>query len=171
MSTNQAGAHPEASAANADHLPGGGTFFFLGFVLGLIGVLFATFVILMAVVDPAFSDNGQSTNEAGGPLPAENHDAETGLAIATSTGCTACHSADGSDSVGPTWLGLYGSGRDFEDGDSAPADDAYLRESIIDPPLRVVVGYPGNLMPTLYGDSLSDQEIDQIVAYIESLAR
>ena len=34
--------------------------------------------------------------------------AERGQQIAIAQGCTSCHSLDGSELVGPTWLGIYG---------------------------------------------------------------
>ena len=47
---------------------------------------------------------------------------------ATNYGCFSCHSVDGTELVGPTWLGLAGSNVQADDGNSYLVDDAYLRE-------------------------------------------
>ncbi len=80
-------------------------------------------------------------------------------------GCGQCHSVDGSANTGPTWKGLYGTKRVFTDGSSAVADENYLRESILDPGKHVVKGFD----PVMPRTSISDREIDMIIAYIKSL--
>lgn len=92
-----------------------------------------------------------------------------GTDLATSKGCIACHSTNGRDGVGPTWSGLFGSERSLEDGSTVTADDAYLRESIVDPQAKVVDGFIAGIMPGSFGDSLTDEELDALVAYIQSL--
>ena len=93
---------------------------------------------------------------------------EKGARLAESQGCLSCHSLDGSQLVGPTWLGLSGSGRQLEDGSTVVADDAYLRNSILDPGEQVVSGY-ANVMPAAYS-FLSDEDLDAIIEYIKSLS-
>jgi cytochrome c oxidase subunit 2 len=83
-------------------------------------------------------------------------------------GCLACHSIDGSNMVGPTWQGLFGSMRTFEDGTSAEADEEYLYTAIMDPAAHIVQNYP-NQMPTTYSDQLTDEQITDIIEYIRSL--
>ena len=160
----------EETESGSSHQPGGGTFFFLGFALGFIVVLGAAFIVLIALVDPAFSENAETSNAARTPTSVEIDDASAGFAVAQSTGCTACHSSDGSVLVGPSWLGVFGSERTFDDGSSLIADEAYLDESIIDPPAKVVAGFPGNVMPPTYADTLSSADIDLLIAYIASLS-
>ena len=124
------------------------------------------FLLIAAIVyfgsDYEFA-SAATPDVAAPPLPTLD-----GEAIAKSTGCIACHSSDGSDLVGPTWAGLAGSERTFEDGSTAVADSAYIKKSIVDPEAQVVAGF-NPLMPTVYTDLLSDSEIDAVVAYIESL--
>ena len=93
-------------------------------------------------------------------------DAEKGKEIATNQGCIACHSWDGSEIIGPTWKGLWGTTRQFEDGGSALVDEAFVIESIRTPDLRIEVGYPAGTMPVL---PLTDQEIQHIIALFKSL--
>ena len=63
--------------------------------------------------------------------------------------------------VGPTWKNLYGANREFTDGTSQIADEAYLSESIIYPQRKIVVGYQP-VMPS-YDGLLSDKEIEAII--------
>lgn len=84
-----------------------------------------------------------------------------------SQGCVGCHSVDGRPNVGPTWLGLWESERELESGETVIADAAYLHESIVDPNAQIVRGYPAAMPP--YGH-LTDEEIDALIAFIESLS-
>lgn len=95
--------------------------------------------------------------------------AARGLTLAESQGCLQCHTIDGAVASGPTWKGLAGSSRPLTDGTEVLADDAYLFSSIIDPHSQVVDGYEA-IMPTFYADQLSEQQIDDLVEYIKSLA-
>ena len=72
-------------------------------------------------------------------------------------------------SVGPTWKGIYGSQEALVDGTTVTVDDAYIRESIVDPNAKIVKGFPPNLMPQNFGDTLSDSDIAAIIDYIKSL--
>lgn len=81
--------------------------------------------------------------------------------------CQACHSLDGRDGVGPTFVGLYGSERNFTDGTSAIADEEYLIESIVEPGALIVEGYQNVMVPY---DFLSESELLSLVEYIKSLS-
>lgn len=81
----------------------------------------------------------------------------------------ACHTTDGVDLVGPSWLGIAGTTRDLESGESVLADSGYLTESIVDPPAKIAAGF-NPLMPTTYVDTLTSEEIADIVEFIESLS-
>ena len=91
--------------------------------------------------------------------------AERGKAAAAV--CLACHSADGSQLVGPTWKGLYGSEVELEDGSKVVADEAYLHESIVDPMKRTVKGFPPSMPP--FGAMLTEDQIKDVIEYIKSL--
>lgn len=93
---------------------------------------------------------------------------QSGIALAESKGCRACHSIDGTAGIGPSWLGSYGGSRSFVDGSVlAQADEAYLRESMLVPAARVVAGYQ-NLMVAA---PLSTEEVDALVDLIRRLAQ
>lgn len=88
-----------------------------------------------------------------------------GERLAQTRGCLACHSTDGSPSVGPTWKGLFGKTESLADGTTVTVDEAYLKESILDPGARIVEGFP-NVMPPF---SLSEEELAALIAYLKSL--
>ncbi|MEM1054092.1 MAG: cytochrome c oxidase subunit II [Bacteroidota bacterium] len=82
-------------------------------------------------------------------------------------GCNACHSIDGSDGTGPTWLGTWGEQRPFEDGTSAVMDAEYTIESILYPGNKIVQGYPPAMAS--YQGRLDERQLNAIVAYMKDL--
>jgi len=85
-------------------------------------------------------------------------------------GCITCHSVDpaAGDLVGPNLAGISTRAAAQEPGMTA---EAYLRASIVDPGSIVIEGFEdaSALKPQNYGEILSDQEIDALVAYLQSL--
>lgn len=93
---------------------------------------------------------------------------ERGMVWAQQFGCTACHSADGTTIVGPSWLGIFGEETELADGSTVTVDQEYIRESILNPGAKIVAGFD-NVMPADVGAELTESQIDDIIAYIESL--
>ncbi|HEX6270313.1 MAG TPA: cytochrome c oxidase subunit II [Anaerolineales bacterium] len=89
-----------------------------------------------------------------------------GQALVAAFGCAACHSVNGAQGIGPTWLGLFGHEVPLADGTTVIADEAYLAESIHDPQAKIVEGFETQLMPSY---DFSDEQIADIVAYIKTL--
>lgn len=83
-------------------------------------------------------------------------------------GCDTCHRPDGTGR-GPSLVELFGKLVRLADGRRAVADEAYIRESILDPNAKLVAGYK-RIMPTFKG-LVSEEGILQIVAYVKSLKR
>jgi cytochrome c oxidase subunit 2 len=94
--------------------------------------------------------------------------AEKGKLLVTQQGCGSCHSLDGSEGVGPTWLGLFGREVLLEDGSTVVADEDYLRRSILNPAQQEVAGYP--LIMPVYEGVLSDQDVEALIEYIKTLS-
>ena len=91
--------------------------------------------------------------------------AARGAELARVHGCASCHGAEGQGGFGPPWKGLPGSQVELTDGRTVVADDEYLRRSITDPQADLRAGYAVR-MPEV---QLSDQQVDDLVAHIESL--
>ncbi len=81
-------------------------------------------------------------------------------------GCATCHAADGKGR-GPSLVGIAGKAQAMANGTSVIADEAYLRESILNPTAKMVQGYPP-LMPTYQGQ-ISEEGLASLIAYIKSL--
>jgi cytochrome c2 len=96
-------------------------------------------------------------------------DAIKGKEIFLKYGCVACHAIDDNvaGKIGPSVKGLYGAKREFKDGTTAIADDAYIKESIVDPGAKVVKGREGE-MPSFLG-LLSDKDIESVILYFKTL--
>ena len=82
-------------------------------------------------------------------------------------GCQTCHNVDGTRSKGPSWKGIWGKPVKLNNGTSVMVDEAYVRESMMQPQAKIVDGYEG-IMPTFQG-LLRENEIRGLVAYIKSL--
>lgn len=93
--------------------------------------------------------------------------------------CVACHSlAPGADGAGPSLAGVATRAELLvgESDYSGQATDieGYLRESILNPSAHLSTGgmYSANgmsFMPTTYAESLSEEEIEQLVAFLATL--
>ena len=88
-----------------------------------------------------------------------------GKLLATKNGCIGCHSADGAAMTGPTWFNLYGSEVKLADGSTVTADDAFIKQSILEPTATIVEGFP----PVMPPYALTDEEISNLIAYIKTL--
>ena len=112
---------------------------------------------------------GEGSTATAAPIIVDTDAAVRGEIIANRTGCLACHTIDGTPGSGPTWKGLAGSSRPLKSGEVVTADDIYLTNSIVAPGSEVVAGFD-NLMPSDYGETLTEREVGDLVEYIESLA-
>ena len=78
--------------------------------------------------------------------------------------CIACHSLDGTKGVGPSWKDIFGEQEKMTDGTTITVDDAYLRESITQPMLKILEGFAPAMPPM----PLEDAELDALVAFIKA---
>ena len=93
-------------------------------------------------------------------------DAVNGEALFAAQGCSGCHSTGANRVVGP---GLSGVGTTAETRVAGLNADEYLTQSIKSPNAFVVPDFFADLMPATFGQTLSEQEIADIVAYLISL--
>ena len=110
--------------------------------------------------------------QAAGPVTAEE-----GRRLSQVLGCVACHSVKDQDlfHIGPKWKGLFGTQREYigEDKKSkgtVTADEAYIRESILQPAAKRHVSYTKSeyAMPS-YAGVITDSQLESLILYIKSL--
>lgn len=113
------------------------------------------------VMEPREFDDWLSGN-TGNVTPAA-----AGQQLYQTLGCASCHGANGEGGRGPALTGAFGATAALQSGQSVPIDEAYIRESIINPQAKLVVGF-GPIMPTFQGQ-VSEDQLVQLIAYIKSL--
>ena len=113
------------------------------------------------VMEPREFDNWLSGN-TNNTTPAA-----AGQQLYQTLGCASCHGVNAEGNRGPTLVGLFGKDTPLQSGETKRADEAYIRESIINPQAKLVIGF-GPIMPTFQGQ-ISEDQLVQLVAYIKSL--
>src|SRR3954452_11001125 len=92
--------------------------------------------------------------------------ATEGQKFFASMGCPTCHT--GADNArGPNLYNLYGRMVRTSDDRTIVADEAYIRESVLNPSAKIVYGFQ-NIMPTFQGQ-LNEDEMIQLIEYVKSL--
>jgi nitric oxide reductase subunit C len=115
-------------------------------------VLIGTVVILSMLLAACGGDAGGADVQAGQELFSQT-------VIENQPGCITCHSlTEGEVIVGPSMAGIA----------SRQGAD-YIRQSIVDPNAVLVDGFEPNTMPDVWGEVLTDQQVDQLVAYLLTL--
>jgi cytochrome c oxidase subunit 2 len=92
--------------------------------------------------------------------------AQNGERLFASLSCNACHNGR-PDSRGPSLANVYRSKLTLTNGQTATADEAYLREAILNPSDHVTQGY-SPIMPTYQGQ-ISEDGVIALVEYIKNL--
>lgn len=104
-----------------------------------------------------------------GADPSQMTSIERGAKLFKVNACAGCHSIDGSKIVGPSLKDVYNRASSWEGGAAGPADDNYLRESIMVPGAKLVAGYPP-VMPSFQG-KLTDTEVNDLIDYLKSISQ
>jgi cytochrome c oxidase subunit 2 len=94
--------------------------------------------------------------------------AEQGKNLFEQFGCSTCHLLDQQGRC-PILRGLYNKPVQLNDGRTVIADDAYVRESILDPNAKIAAGFEANIMPVFRGQ-VTEENVIQLIAYIKSLS-
>lgn len=120
------------------------------------------FILLLAILSLAAcgGGSGESAASGGGDVAAGQQIFNTGGD--SGIPCASCHTLDGTDLVGPSLQGIAERAAEREPGTSATD---YLHESIVNPSAYLVSGYE-DLMNNDYSDTLSDADIDNLVAFL-----
>ena len=119
--------------------------------LSLVLMLVFVLSVALSACGGGGGDTTDSAAKAGEDLFAQT-------VIGSQAGCITCHSLDaGVVIVGPSMDGIGNRGEDF------------LKESILDPDAKLADGFPAGTMPQVWGDELTDEQVDQLVAYLLTL--
>jgi len=92
--------------------------------------------------------------------------AEEGAALFRSYGCSGCHGPGGTVRA-PRLEGVFGHPVALADRRTVMADEAYIRDSILNPTKDVAAGYDP-IMPS-FKDLIEEDDLMRLVAYVKSL--
>lgn len=116
---------------------------------------------------------GEAIPPAGG-AGAVTGDPENGRQLFLAQGCGGCHVIEGVEGavgeIGPdlTTIATVAQERVDDPNYTGTAETAaqYIRESIVDPNTFVVQGFQPNVMPQTFDETLADEQIDDLVAFL-----
>ena len=114
----------------------------------------------VVVMEPAAYQAWLTGGVVGGSL------SKRGEQLFSDLSCNTCHRNDGSGR-GPSLVNKFGQPQQLADGTSVTMDEAYVRESILTPQIKVAAGYTP-LMPTFQG-LLSEENVIALVEYVKTL--
>jgi cytochrome c oxidase subunit II len=92
--------------------------------------------------------------------------AENGSKLFASLACNTCHRPD-AQGRGPVLEGLFGKTVTLQSGETVTVDEAYVRESILNPSAKVAAGFQP-IMPTFQG-LVTEEQLLELIEYVKSL--
>lgn len=95
--------------------------------------------------------------------------ATLGSKVFEEKGCNACHTTDGTQRVGASFGGLWGTQVTLVDGSTRVVDELFIKDAVVNPRTMRQSGYR-DVMPS-YEGVLHPAEIHALAAFIESLPR
>ena len=116
----------------------------------------------VVVMEPDEFQSWLSGGEAEGSLASE------GARLFADLACNTCHRPE-AQGRGPMLNGLFGKSVQLEGGATVVADEAYIRESIVNPSARITANFQP-IMPTYQG-VVSEDGLLQLIEFVKSLGR
>ncbi len=116
----------------------------------------------VTVMDPSAYENWLSGGASSGSMQ------EQGEKLFQQYGCVTCHVLDQKGRC-PSLRNVFGHAVSLDDGRTVTADEAYVRESILNPNAKIVAGYKRDIMPVFQGQ-ISEEQLLQLIVYIKSLS-
>jgi cytochrome c oxidase subunit 2 len=89
--------------------------------------------------------------------------APDGKAVFTDAGCGGCHELADAGTTG-------GTGPNLDEGLKGK-DEAFIKQSIVDPSANVTKGFSDGIMPPNFGDTLQPAELDALVKYLAEVTK
>jgi cytochrome c oxidase subunit 2 len=99
---------------------------------------------------------------------AEDSPVAAGAKLFQDLTCITCHRS-GSQGRGPVLNNVFGHEVQLQDGAKVVADEAYIRESILNPQAKIVSGFQP-VMPTFQG-LVTEEQLLELIAYVRSLSQ
>jgi mono/diheme cytochrome c family protein len=136
--------------------------FVLACLLLLVGMMSAVFVFGQESEESEAGETptGETPPPGEQPPPPPAGNAAAGKAVFDSAGCASCHTfapAGSTGNVGPDLTTAL-----------EAKDAAFIRVSIVDPNAEIAKGYQPNIMPANFGTQLSKQQLDNLIAFLQS---
>lgn len=128
----------------------------------ILTLLLALLLSLAACGGQPAPEGDEGGAVAGDPAAGEALFAQT--LIGTQAGCTTCHSLEpGVTIIGPSLANIGTEAGARVSGESA---EDYLRKSIVEPDATVVEGFPAGLMSKELSTELTEQQVNDLIAYL-----
>ena len=126
-------------------------------------MMFLVSLMLIASLVACGGDEGSGGEGGAGDATA----GETVYTQVASPACNTCHSLEPDVTlVGPSLANI---GTDAGSRVSGLSAEEYLRQSIVEPDTHIVEGFTPGIMPTTYGTQLTEEQINDLVAYLSTL--
>jgi cytochrome c oxidase subunit 2 len=100
--------------------------------------------------------------------PQADSPAAAGAKLFQDLACVTCHQ-EGAQARGPSLNNLFGHEVELQGGAKVVADEAYIRESIVNPQAKIVAGFQP-IMPPFQG-LVTEEQLLQLIAYVRSLGQ
>lgn len=123
------------------------------------------FVVPLIVLLTLAACGGESAPPAGETGQGDALAGEQIFASGASPACRSCHSLEpGQRLAGPSLAGIATKAA----ASGKPAND-FLKQEIINPNATIAEGFAANMMPATYGSQLTQQQLNDLVAYLLTL--
>ncbi len=119
------------------------------------------------VVSPAAYEAWLSTGGLASPAAVAGEDPVAAGKALFAGNCAVCHSGK-PGAIGPNIVGAFGSLRELESGDTVRMDEAYVRNSMLNPNDHIAKGYPPAM--SSFKGTLTPAQMNNIISYLKSAA-